>query len=137
MSQLPPRFVEDRALRDAARAVLEEDIARLRASLGEQGVASRVSASVGTTITGRIRAGADDVLEQAKQAASDYRGVLAVLVGAILLWLMRGPLLALIEGATEDWAGDRAEDEADTENEPNDAMTGSAAEAPSPDAAGD
>lgn len=133
MSQLPPRFVEDRALRDAARAVLEEDIARLRATLGEQGVASRVSASVGTTVTGRIRAGANDVLEQAKQTASDYRGVLAVLFGAILLWLMRGPLLALIEGEAEDGA----EEGADTENEPNGAMTGEAAEAPLPDAAGD
>lgn len=129
MSRLPPRFLEDRAMRDAARAVLEEDIARLRASLGEQGVASRVSSSVGTTITGRIRAGANDVLEQARQTASDYRGVLAVLVGAILLWLMRGPLLALIEGEPED--------QPDTGTEPNDAMTGAAAEAPLPDAAGE
>jgi hypothetical protein len=129
MTALPPRFIEDRALRDAARAVLEEDVARLRDSLEEEGVTSRVTSSVGTTITGRIRAGANDVLEQAKQAASDHRGVLAVLIGAILLWLMRGPLLALIEG--------EAEDEADTEIEPEDAMAGAAAEALSPDAAGE
>ncbi|MFN9634718.1 MAG: hypothetical protein ACK554_15040 [Erythrobacteraceae bacterium] len=129
MTALPPRFIEDRALRDAARAVLEEDVARLRDSLEEEGVTSRVTSSVGTTITGRIRAGANDVLEQAKQAASDHRGVLAVLIGATLLWLMRGPLLALIEG--------EAEDEADTEIEPEDAMAGAAAEALSPDAAGE
>ena len=129
MTALPPRFIEDRALRDAARAVLEEDVARLRDSLEEEGVTSRVTSSVGTTITGRVRAGANDVLEQAKQAASDHRGVLAVLIGAILLWLMRGPLLALIEG--------EAEDEADTEIEPEDAMAGAAAEALSPDAAGE
>lgn len=102
MTRLPPRFIEDRALRDAARAVIEEDIARIRASLGEQGVASRVSSSVGSTISGRVRAGASDVLEQAKQQANDHRGVLAVLVGAILLWLMRGPLLALIERDEEE-----------------------------------
>lgn len=129
MTALPPRFIEDRALRDAARAVLEEDVARLRESLEEEGVTSRVTSSVGTNITGRIRAGANDVLEQAKQAASNHRGVLAVLIGAILLWLMRGPLLALIEG--------EAEDEADTEIEPEDAMAGAAAEALSPDAAGE
>lgn len=129
MTALPPRFIEDRALRDAARAVLEEDVARLRDSLEEEGVTSRVTSSVGTNITGRIRAGANDVLEQAKQAASNHRGVLAVLIGAILLWLMRGPLLALIEG--------EAEDEADTEIEPEDAMAGAAAEALSPDAAGE
>lgn len=129
MTALPPRFIEDRALRDAARAVLEEDVARLRDSLEEEGVTSRVTSSVGTTITGRIRAGANDVLEQAKQAASNHRGVLAVLIGAILLWLMRGPLLALIEG--------EAEVEADTEIEPEDEMAGAAAEALSPDAAGE
>lgn len=129
MTALPPRFIEDRALRDAARAVLEEDVARLRDSLEEEGVTSRVTSSVGTTITGRIRAGANDVLQQTKQAASDHRGVLAVLIGAILLWLMRGPLLALTEG--------EAEDEADTEIEPEDSMAGAATEALSPDAAGE
>jgi hypothetical protein len=96
MSALPQRFIEDRALRDAARAVLDEDIARLRASLGEQGVASRVTSSIGSTVTGRLKAGASDVLESAKETAIDNRGVIAVLVGAILLWLMRGPLLALV-----------------------------------------
>ena len=55
--------------------------------------------------------------------------MLAVLIGAILLWLMRGPLLALIEG--------EAEVEADTEIEPEDEMAGAAAEALSPDAAGE
>ena len=49
---------------------------RLRASLGDQGVASRVSSSVSSTISTRIRAGASDVLEQARQRASDHPGVL-------------------------------------------------------------
>lgn len=102
MTKLPARFIEDRALRDAARAVIEEDIARIRASLDKQGVASRVSSSVGNSISGRIRDGASDVLEQAKQQASDHRGVLALLVGAILLWLMRVPLLALLLGEDSD-----------------------------------
>ncbi|MEE4317927.1 MAG: hypothetical protein V2I74_13190 [Erythrobacter sp.] len=101
MTDLPARYLEDRALRDAARAVLDEDIARLRASLAEQGVASRVSSSVGSTVSSRIRAGANDVLEQAKQRASDNPGVLAVLIGAILLWLMRAPILALIDEVAE------------------------------------
>jgi hypothetical protein len=101
MSALPPSFLEDRALRDAARAVLEEDVARLRASLDEQGVASRVSSSVSTTVTSRIRAGASDALAQAKQSASDNPGIIAAVIGAILLWLMRGTLLDLIETALE------------------------------------
>lgn len=101
MTALPPSFLEDRAMRDAARAVLEEDITRLRASLDEQGVASRVSSSVGTTVTSRIRAGAHDVLAQAKQGAADNPGIIALVIGAIVLWLMRGTLLDVIESALE------------------------------------
>jgi len=126
MTDLPARFVEDRRLRDAARAVLEEDVARIRASLDQQGVASRVSTSVGATISGRIRAGANDVLAIARQQASDHRGVLALLVGAILLWLLRGPLLDLIEAIT---AGDAE----DAEPQPASA-TGAAAPSPTGDA---
>lgn len=101
MTALPPSFLEDRAMRDAARAVLEEDIARLRASLDEQGVASRVTSSVGTTVTSRIRAGANDVLTQVKQGAADNPGIIALVIGAIVLWLMRGTLLDVIESALE------------------------------------
>jgi hypothetical protein len=101
MTALPPSFLEDRALRDAARAVLEEDVARLRASLAEQGVASRVSSSVGTTVTSRIRTGASDVLAQARQSASDNPGIIAAVIGAILLWLMRGTLLDVIDTMLE------------------------------------
>lgn len=124
MTTLPPRFIEDRALRDAARAVVDEDIAMLRASLAEQGVASRFTQSVGTTITGRIRAGANDVIDQTKQTASNNRGILAVLIGAILLWLMRGPLLALLD-----------DNDPETDDNP-DAMNRAAAD-PAPPAEGE
>ena len=95
---LPDRFVEDRALRDAARTVLTEDIDRLRASLGEEGIASRVSSSVGSTVSGRIRTGARDVLAQARAQAGDHAGVLSVLIGAIILWFGREPII--------DWLGE-------------------------------
>lgn len=119
MSALPASFLEDRALRDAARAVLEEDIARLRASLDEQGVASRVSSSVGTTVTARIKAGAGDVFAQAKASAAANPGIIALVIGAILLWLMRGTLLDLIETALEgadEAEGDAALTPADTQD---------------------
>lgn len=93
MTDLPDRFIEDRALRDAARAVLTDDIERLRAHLEEQGIASRVSSSVGSTISGRIQSGARDVLAQARAQAGDHQGVLAILIGAIMLWFARGPIL--------------------------------------------
>jgi hypothetical protein len=119
MTRLPQRFVEDRALRDAARAVLAEDIEHLRASLSEQGIAARVSSGVTGTITSRIRTGARDVLAQARAQAGDHKGVLAILVGAIILWLARGPIL--------DWIDDMAA--ADLDEEPDADLPAPAAEA--------
>jgi hypothetical protein len=109
MTRLPDRFLEDRALRDNARAVLAEDIERLRASLAEEGIGSRVSSGVTATISGRIRTGARDVLEQAKAQAGDHKGVLAMLLGAIVLWLAREPLFAWLAGFVEA-LGDPGED---------------------------
>lgn len=97
MTRLPDPFVEDRALRDAARAVLADDIARLRTTLSEQGVASRVSSSASATISRRIRSGASDLLDQARTQVGDHKGVLALLIGAILLWFVRGPILDWLE----------------------------------------
>lgn len=124
MTRLPDSFVEDRALRDAARAVLTQDIERLRASLNEQGIASRVSSGVTTTISSRIRTGARDVLAQAKAQAGDNKGVLAVLFGAIILFLTRGPILDLIDdlfgsaNSDADTETDLADDEPASEGDP-------------------
>jgi hypothetical protein len=120
MTRLPQRFTEDRALRDAARAVLAEDLARLRTSLGEEGIASRVSSGVKTTVTARIRSGARDVLAQAKAQAGDHKGVLAVLIGAILLFLARGPILDWLEAldAPEEFDDDTDETSAAASPEP-------------------
>lgn len=121
MTRLPQSFIEDRAIRDAARAVLVEDIERLRASLSEEGIASRVSAGVGSTITNRIRTGARDVLAQAKAQAGDHKGVLAVLVGAIVLWLARGPILDWLDefaDIVDDTDPDAASPESDAQGDP-------------------
>ena len=109
MTRLPARFIEDRALRDAARAVLAEDVARLRAALDEEGIASRVSSGVTSTISGRIRVGAREVMAEAKARAGDHKGVVAGLVGLIVLWFARGPILDWIAGLD---ATDTAEDSA-------------------------
>jgi hypothetical protein len=106
MTRLPDRFIEDRAIRDAARAVLAEDIAHLRASLAEEGIASRVSSGVTGTISTRIRTGARDVLEQVRAAAGDNKGVLALVVGALVLWFARGPIIEWIEGLLEESSDD-------------------------------
>jgi len=106
MTRLQDRFIEDRALRDAARAVVTEDIARLRANLSEEGIASRVSSGVSATISGRIGAGARDLLAQARAQAGDHKGVLALLVGAIILWFARGPIGDWFDGLDSDTTDD-------------------------------
>lgn len=121
MTRLPQSFIEHRALRDAARAVLAEDIERLRASLSEEGIASRVSSGVSSTITSRIRTGARDVLAQAKAQAGDHKGVLAVLIGAIVLWFARGPILDWLDefaDIDDDIDTDAASPEGDAQGDP-------------------
>lgn len=101
MTRLPDRLIEDRALRDAARAVLTEDIEHLRASLSEQGIASRVSTGVSSTISARIRTGAHDLLTELKAQAGERKGMIALLVAAVILWFSRGSLLEMAEELLE------------------------------------
>ncbi|MEO0461744.1 MAG: hypothetical protein AAF127_01335 [Pseudomonadota bacterium] len=88
MSDALKQFHEDRELRDAARTVLLADIEHARATLSGKGVAARMA--------GRIGDGAKDVFEVAKVNADDNRGVLAGLIGAILLWIARGPIMEML-----------------------------------------
>lgn len=87
MSRLPSEFIEDRALRDAARDVLLADIEHARATFSGAGVAGRVA--------GRIGGGAKDVIEVAKVHADDNRGILAGLIALLALWFAREPLLEI------------------------------------------
>jgi len=88
MIKLDDQFVQDRALRDSARAVIMADITHARTSFSAKGVADRVG--------GRIGDGAKDVFEVAKTHSDDKRGIIAILIGAVLLWLAREPILEIL-----------------------------------------
>ena len=94
MSKLEQQMREDRILRDAAKAVLMADIAHARNTLSPSGVAERVGERIGD--------GAKDVFEVAKIHADDNRGILAALIGALLLWIGRGPILEILGLRDED-----------------------------------
>lgn len=96
MKPLPTRFIEDKALRDAAKAVLDADLALFKAGLAEKGIAGRLRDQITGKVRRRVVGGARDVLEQAKTQASDHPSALAVLIGAIILWFAREPLLGLL-----------------------------------------
>jgi hypothetical protein len=91
MSEILEREMrEDRLLRDAARALVEADIAQLKASLAERSIPERIG--------DRIGEGANDVLDEAVAVADENKGVVATLVAAIILWFARHPLIDLILG---------------------------------------
>lgn len=83
------RLAEDKALRDAARGLIEHDIARVKAALAERSLPARAM--------DRATDGAAEVLEQVAEAASRHKGAIAAAVGAVALWLARHPLLALLD----------------------------------------
>lgn len=81
------RLREDRALRDAALALLKADVAHLRADLAGK--------SMGERFMDRISEGAVDVFDEAVEVANNNRGVLATLIAAVLVWFARNPIMAL------------------------------------------
>ena len=93
---------EDRALRNAARAILDADMAHLRASL--------VGKSIGSRIVDRIGRGAADVFDEAVEVADSHKGALATLLAAVVLWFARNPLIAL-------FSDDAGEDDSEAERE--------------------
>ena len=85
MSRIDQQLHEDRLLRDAARALVDADIARVKADLD--------GGSLGRRAVARIKDGAEELLETASDAAESKPGVLAALVGAVVLWFARNPIL--------------------------------------------
>lgn len=88
------QLMEDRHLRDAARALVEADLDNLRANLSMKGLGERA--------VDRISEGASDVYEEALEVAADHKGALAAIVAALLLWFARHPILEALFGEDEE-----------------------------------
>lgn len=88
MSPLEQQFREDKLLRDAAKANFFADLEHVKGTFSGKGLAERV--------VDRIGEGAKDVFETAKESTEDNRGIIAALVGAILLWISREPILEVL-----------------------------------------
>lgn len=88
MSDLLERNLqEDRLLRDAARALVDADIANLRANYAARGISSRIKE--------RVSEGAAEVLDEAIAVTEDNKGAVATLLAAIVLWFARHPIMDL------------------------------------------
>lgn len=84
------QLLEDRHLRDAARALVEADLKNLRANLSIK--------SLGERAIDRITEGASEVYDEALEVAADHKGALAALVAALVLWFARHPILEVLFG---------------------------------------
>lgn len=84
------QLLEDRHLRDAARALVEADLKNLRANLSIK--------SIGERAVDRITEGASEVYDEALEVAADHKGALAALVAALVLWFARHPILEVLFG---------------------------------------
>ncbi|MCR2833937.1 hypothetical protein [Parerythrobacter lacustris] len=91
---LERQFAQDRALRDAAFALLKADVSHLRTDISAEGLMSRFA--------GRMSEGAIDVYEDAAEIAENNRGLLVALIAALVLWFAREPILSLLGEDDED-----------------------------------
>lgn len=110
MSDRKIRMLEDKYLRDSARALLEADIQHLKTDL--------VQKSIGTRIIDRAKEGAIDLYEEAIDVAEDNKGALAALVAAIVVWFARNPILSIFGFGPEAEEGDEEGDGWDLRDEP-------------------
>lgn len=98
------RMIEDRYLRDSARALVEADIEHLKADFTRKSLTERA--------VDRVLDGASDLYDEAIEMAEDNKGALAALIAAVLVWFARNPLLELLGLAPDDdndaGDGDRA-----------------------------
>lgn len=74
----------DRALRDAALALVKRDIEFLKNDLS--------ASSLGERAKVRFGEGASDIYNSALETAETNKGALAAIVAALVLWFMRTPL---------------------------------------------
>lgn len=92
MTDLPQKFVEDRDLRDAARAVFLADLEHAKGALSRKGLFERLTGGLST----RLSLGVKDTLEVAAAGASANRSGIAILVAALVVWFSRDFIMELL-----------------------------------------
>ncbi|NVE93732.1 hypothetical protein [Altererythrobacter lutimaris] len=89
MSDLKRQMLEDRAVRDAAKALIDADIAHVKNTFSGPSLTERAATN--------LNEGAREVFDKASSAADNHKGILAALIGAVLIWFARNPILSLFE----------------------------------------
>ena len=97
------RMLEDKYLRDSARALVEAHIEHLKTDVSQKSLATRAME--------RAREGAAELYEEAIDIADDNKGALAALLAAVVLWFARNPILEMLGFASDHDGADRADDD--------------------------
>lgn len=111
MAKIDRQLREDRALRDAARRLLEADLGLVKGDVQDRGVGQRAADLVGSE--------SRDLAGKALDKARAHPGLVIGSVVALLLVLLRNPLLdlliAFLEGDDDEAPEDRPQDREDEE----------------------
>lgn len=91
--KLARQMEEDRAMRDAARALFLTDLQLIRHDVKQRGLGQRMA--------DRLGEGAADMIEDASDYASKNRGAIAAVAIAAVLWFARGPILRFFDNDTD------------------------------------
>jgi len=109
MTDQVQRLAEDRATRDAARQNFKTNFERVTGDLQARGIGERISE--------RALREVKDLGSKTAEIAAESKGIIAGTVAAIVLWLLRKPVLDLIDQALAepDAANDSAVQASDSE----------------------
>ncbi|WP_306096328.1 hypothetical protein [Qipengyuania flava] len=79
------RMLEDKHLRDSARALVEADVEHIKADFANKGMAKRALF--------RLRENAGELYDEALDVADSNKGAVAAVFAALVVWFARNPLL--------------------------------------------
>jgi len=85
----PVELVEARALRDAAWALVQADLAQLGQDLETRGIGERIK--------DRASEEAHEAWDHAVDVASEHKGIVAATLLALVAWFLRGPIGGLFD----------------------------------------
>lgn len=94
MSELELRIVDDRANRDAARALFDAKLTQVRTDLAARGVGGRIADTAKHEAT--------EAMAKGLEIAAESKGIIAGTLAALALWFFRGPLIEAVQGLLGD-----------------------------------
>lgn len=82
------RMLEDKHLRDSARALVEADVEHIKADFANKGMAKRALF--------RLRENAGELYDEALDVADSNKGAVAAVFAALVVWFARNPILDMV-----------------------------------------